>query len=122
MRRTCAPSQHSFGFALIATLSLIVLLALVAVSLLTLSSVNSSSTLAEDEAQTNAKLAVVQALSQLQNLSGADTRISANADLLDSGNPKVTGIWRSWEGSDHLASGQPRIPDYDQKLNPGDPK
>ena len=113
------------GFALISTISIVVLLALGATVLLTLSSLNHRSHSQDKDlvqAQDNAKLAVIQALSQLQELSGADTRISANADLLSESNPKITGVWRSWEGSDRLPNGQPTIPHYAQKLVAGDAK
>ena len=106
-------SRRERGFALIVTLSLMILLTVIAVGLLTLSTISlraSSSSSAMTEARSNARLAVLLALGQLQLNTGQDTRITASANILDSNKPSVTGVWRSWEGTDHNASGKPIIP------------
>ena len=116
------------GFALIVTLSLMILLSILCVGMLTLSSVTLRSTgggAAEAEARQNAQLAMQLAISQLQLLSGQDTRITAPllpanpADAIESV-PPVTGVWRSWEGGDRQPDGKPKIPDYNSKKQGGD--
>jgi hypothetical protein len=89
------------GFALVVTLSLMVLLTIVAVGLLTLAGVSlrtSSQSEAMATARANARLALLLALGDLQKLTGPDQRITARADV-DSGNtanPRLTGVWESW--------------------------
>lgn len=98
------------GFALVVTLSLMVLLALLSVGLLSLSAISLRSTgqeSAQTEARTNARLALVQAIGELQKELGPDQRISARAEILDAnptssevddvGNPHYLGVWDSWD-------------------------
>ena len=115
------------GFALIVTVTMMILLSLIAVGLLSLSSITlraSDANLAKSEAKGNAKLALMLALGDLQELAGADTRITAPANSLagqSSAPRQLTGAWRSWEGLDHdQASGEPSAPDYDLKLQTGE--
>lgn len=110
------------GFALVVTLSLMVLLALLAVGLLSLSAVTlrrSAQELARAEARANARLALWLALGELQRQAGPDTRVTAAADVLDEKNPPLTGVWRSWEGTNHQTgrqfTGRPITPDYKAK-------
>ncbi|MBK1825458.1 hypothetical protein JIN81_00380 [Haloferula rosea] len=110
------------GFALIITISMMVLLVLMSVGLLSLSSVSlraSSQSAAQSVARANAHLALVMAIGDLQKYAGPDTRVTARADILDESNPPVLGVWRSWEGEDHEQDGQaigrPVAPDYDSK-------
>ena len=117
-------SRRVRGFALIVTLSLMILLTVIAVGLLTLSSISlraSSSSFAMTEARSNARLAVLLALGQLQLNTGQDTRITATANILGSSQPSITGAWRSWEGTDHDSSGKPIIPSYSSKKVAGSP-
>ncbi len=92
------------GFALIATLSLIVLLAFVAIALLTTSSTTSSTTAIQSSsktAQANAKMALAQALNALQEEAGSDLRATATADILSmeattepqAGRANWVGVW-----------------------------
>ena len=118
-------SQASRGFALVVTLSLMILLTLIAVGLLGLSAVSlrgSSQGVAQAEARANARMALMLAVGELQKNAGPDTRITAPADVIDSANPPLTGVWKSWEGSDHEATGalagRPKKPNYDQKKQP----
>ncbi len=123
MKAQTAP-LHSKGFALIVTLSLMILLTVIAVGLLTLSSISlraSSRSSAMAEARSNAQLAVLLALGQLQLNTGHDTRITASSNVLDANKPSVTGAWRSWEGADHDATGKPIVPDYKSKKVAGNP-
>jgi len=74
------------GFALIATISVLLLLTLVAVAFLSLSAITvqtSRSEWAQEEARANARLALMIALGELQRDLGPDKRIAVNASLLD---------------------------------------
>lgn len=97
------------GFALLVTLLLMVLLALIAVGLLGLTSIALRSAQAgqhQNEAQANARLALMLAISELQKELGPDQRISARAAVLDDdsgtgtpegvANPHWLGVWDSW--------------------------
>jgi len=96
------------GFALVVSLTMMVLLTIIAVGLLSLSSISlrtTNQTAAMAEAQANARLALMIAIGELQQQMGPDQRISANADILsmdESGsetsirNPYWTGVWDSW--------------------------
>jgi type II secretory pathway pseudopilin PulG len=103
------------GFALVATLLLLILLSILAVGLLSLSSValrSSGQGTAQMEARANARMALMMAIGELQTYTGADTRITATSDIVDPSSPPLLGAWRSWEGSDHDAQGRPIPPDY----------
>ncbi len=110
-----SPKKRSGGFALVITLSLMILLTILAVGLLTLSSVSlraASQSTDIASARANARLALMLAMGELQKNAGLDTRVTARADLVNASNPPLLGVWKSWEGSDHAASGQPVAPDY----------
>lgn len=107
------PNKIQRGFALIVTLSLMILLTVIAVGLLTLSSISlrsSSQGQAMANARANARMALMIAIGDLQRSTGADTRITARADILAETNPPVFGAWKSWEGTDHESSGRPVSP------------
>jgi Tfp pilus assembly protein PilV len=92
--------NHPRGFALIVTLSLMILLTVVAVGLLTLSSISlrtSAQGNAMAAAQANARLALMMAIGELQASAGVDQRITAPAGVLGSttGQPMITGVWKS---------------------------
>ena len=117
-------SQHKQpnGFALIATISVMVLLVMIALAMLSLSYVSlrtSGRSSAEMEAKANARLALMLAIGKLQQHAGPDMRVTAPADILDEENPPLTGVWKSWEGTDHEATGsftgRPKAPDYGSK-------
>jgi hypothetical protein len=106
--QTHSRKDHSRGFALIVTLSLMILLTILAVGLLSLSSVSlraSSQGDAMSIARSNARISMMLALGELQKQTGPDTRVTARADVLDENNPPVLGVWKSWEGTDHETSG-----------------
>jgi hypothetical protein len=115
--KTISIPRRSRGFALVVTLSLMILLTVIAVGLLSLSSVSlraSSQTSAMSTARCNARLALMLAIGELQKHAGTDTRITARADILKAGDPPVLGVWKSWEGDDHektgSAQGRPKSP------------
>lgn len=81
-----APAPGKRGFALIVTLTLMVLLAILALGLLSLSSVSlrtASQTGAEATSRANALLALQLAIGDLQKHLGPDQRISATASVLE---------------------------------------
>ncbi|MCX6873556.1 MAG: hypothetical protein NTW21_07075 [Verrucomicrobia bacterium] len=96
------------GFALVAVLSLLVLLGMLAVGLLSLSSISLRSagqSTYQVRAQANARLALMLALGDLQRHTGPDTRATAPASILDADdvkNPHWTGVWNT-----RAATGKP---------------
>ncbi|MES2924795.1 MAG: hypothetical protein V4819_24790 [Verrucomicrobiota bacterium] len=110
--------NSSGGFALVVTLSLMILLTVIAVGLLTLSSISlrsSSQTTDMAAARSNARMALMLAIGELQKSAGIDTRVTARADVLNANNPPVTGVWKSWGGDDHESTGRPKSPGSDYK-------
>lgn len=115
-------TRPQWGFALVSTLLMLVLLSVIAVGLLSLSAVTlrtSSAGTAMEAARANARLGLTLAIGKLQTLSGPDTRITAPAELTDPEAGRVTGVWRSWEGTDHDKDGLPLTPDLQEKLAAG---
>jgi hypothetical protein len=96
------------GFALVVTLSLMVLLTVVAVGLLALSSISlraSSHGVAMSEARANARMALVLALGGLQKELGPDQRISVpGGQQLEEGDKSAgsqwTGVYDAWPAGD----------------------
>jgi hypothetical protein len=107
------PRQGPGGFALVITLSLMVLLTVIAIGLLGLSSIAQRSAGRDEDAaraRANARMALMIAIGELQKQAGPDTRVTARADILDENNPPVLGVWKSWEGSNHDSQGRPIAP------------
>ncbi len=94
------------GFALVITLSLMVLLTIIAVGLLTLGTISLRSAGAGDaqaQAYANARLAVMMAIGQLQKQAGDDRRVTADNSILDktavdnsAAQSYAAGVWTSW--------------------------
>jgi len=106
------------GFALVATVSMMVILVIVAIALLSLSTITLRSTTiesAEARARANARMALMTAIGELQLQTGHDTRITAPANIKNENYPQVLGVWKSWEGTDHEATGRPIAPLYSAK-------
>lgn len=98
------------GFALVAAITLMILLSLISVALMTLAaSVSRSSGRGKltEEARAQARLALQIAVGHLQTELGPDQRITALSGILSSdsdeesaqgvGNPYILGVWNSWD-------------------------
>ncbi len=102
----CARFHPRYGFALITTLTLMILLTVIAVGLLTLSSISlSASSRGNDlrEAQASARLAMMLAINQLQTHAGSDQRITTTAGQIpanpaDGSTSKAIESRRNWTG------------------------
>ena len=91
------PFGRRRGFALIATISMLLLLTVIAVAFLSLSTltVRSARTdYAAEEARANAKMALLIAIGELQRDLGPDRRVTANASIFDKSpqSEEVTGV------------------------------
>ena len=109
MRTDFTPSirkRKNRGFALVVTVSLVVLLTVSVIGLLALSTSGlrvSNATMERARAQANARLALALAMGELQKQAGPDQRVTARADILDAGgagstppaNGRWTGVWRT---------------------------
>lgn len=97
---TKAPPKPVRGFALVITLSLMVLLTVLAVGLLGLASIEMRKSTVSDAraaARANARLGLMLALNQLQKDLGDDRRVTADASILqNSKNPSAVGVWNGW--------------------------
>lgn len=91
------------GFALVISLTLMVLLTVLGVGLLTLSAVSlreSGHGQAMAAARANARLGLMLAIGELQKSLGPDRAIAAPSELLageEGGRPRLTGVWDSWD-------------------------
>jgi type II secretory pathway pseudopilin PulG len=127
MKKPSLSIRRPSGFALIATILLMVLLAIITVGTLSLSVVtlrSGSQGAAYARAQANARMALLIAIGELQRHTGSDTRVTASASIVDENYPQVMGVWKSWQGTDHevtgrdpapVAPGRAKIPEYSAK-------
>lgn len=97
------------GFALLVTLSLMILLVVIGVGMLTLASISlrtSGTDGAVAKARANARMALMMALGDLQKNAGPDQRVTARADIDPDNDPskadpkiggmsKIAGVWQS---------------------------
>jgi hypothetical protein len=104
-----ARRQGAPGFALVTTLILMLLITVIAVGMLSLASVSLRATGASSHqatARTNARLALMLAIGELQKEIGPDQRVTAHARILDPqpttpgaenmAQPMWLGTWNSW--------------------------
>ncbi len=104
---TCRVSAPR-GFALIATISVMVLLVMIALAMLSLSSIEMRQTgqaAYREEAQANARMALMIAIGELQKTVGLDQRVTARADIKEGVDPSKrywTGVWdvKGWNPED----------------------
>ena len=104
IQRCCRRDNRpiSRGFALVVTISLMILLTVIAVGLLGLASVTLRSASQGDAmatARSNARLAMMLALGQLQETLGPDRRVNAPADQADDSAPAHgpwVGVYDAW--------------------------
>lgn len=95
----CSISQKDRGFALVVTLALMMLLALIAVGLLSLGTISSRSVVtarAMATARSNARLALILAIGELQKSAGSDQRVTANGDIIQgvaNERKHTLGVW-----------------------------
>ena len=100
-------TRKNFGFALVATVSMMVLLTLVAIAMLSLSTIEQRSSGggandADRMARANARMALMMALGELQKAAGLDQRVSATASILgDSSNNNYAGGTTAANGRKH---------------------
>lgn len=105
--RSLVRAGRNQGFALVVTLSLMVLLSVLAIGLMALASIElraGSHAVASQEARANARLALLLALGELQGELGPDKRVSAPGgqqfeDGDKSGGMHWTGVYDAWPAS-----------------------
>ena len=103
------PRKNSEGFALIATVSVMALLIMIAVGMLSLATIEIRQTnnlSHQEEARANARMALMLAIGELQKTAGPDQRVTARAAILEnpSGgsslpNRNWLGVWKTTYGS-----------------------
>ena len=105
IRKRLLPPQHKKGregFALIASLTLMILLGMIAIGILaTISSMNrkSAHVVLQAEARQQALIGLDAAIAELQQELGPDQRVTASSGILkESGNfsRHILGVWNSW--------------------------
>ncbi len=93
------------GFSLVVAVMMMILLGTLSIGLLSLSSISLRSSQRESaaaEARANARLGLMMAIGQLQQLSGQDQRVTATASIIDdaaNGKRHWTGVWstENWD-------------------------
>ncbi len=115
VRRNLLRRSKQRGFALVISLSLMVLLTVLSVGLLTLSTLSlrsSGQSEAMEVARSNARMALSIAIGQLQKTAGPDQRITAPASFENPQAPKgLTGVWKG-----ALPSENAPVPDKDNQF------
>ncbi len=95
--RSRQPRAGRAGFALVACMMLLALLATISLGLLSLAAIEVRRAGTGDDAtraRANARLALLEAVGRLQQTLGPDQRVCASADLLDDpAHPHWTGVW-----------------------------
>ncbi len=114
------------GFALIATLTLMMLLTLLCVGILALASSQnriSLQTVLQAEARQQALIGLDAAIGELQLEMGPDARVSASSGILSggdgSGSQYLLGVWNSWDGPIYGSSVSGRAQGIKETYDPG---
>lgn len=110
--KPCSKTRSHRGFALVVSISLMILLTIIAVGLLTLSATvlrSSGQGEAMAPARNNARLALMLAIGDLQTSLGPDRAVSATSSLLSANpaKPNLAGVWESWDYNPNTGT-----PDY----------
>ena len=123
MKPTLKPKSRE-GFALVVTISMMVLLTIIVVATLSLSAVTLRAVdkdSAQAVARANARMALMIAIGHLQKEAGPDQRVTANAEIEgENPNPYWTGVWKAGKNNKNseptwLVSGS--RPDPDKRLD-----
>ena len=109
------PTRRRRGFSLVITIAMMVLLSLLAVGLLSLSTISLRSASSQkwlQQARHNARMALVLAIGDLQQATGPDQRVTAPGSIRGESvaRPHLTGVWDGWRWD-----GSGPAPDYDQQ-------
>ncbi|MES2921841.1 MAG: hypothetical protein V4819_09845 [Verrucomicrobiota bacterium] len=96
------PRVRDQGFALVATLAMLILLVVISVGLLSLSTVSLRTSGVDKTAQrarSNARLALQLAIGELQAAAGPDNRVTASSAIGSSTRSQkhLTGVWEGWK-------------------------
>ena len=96
------PKSRESGFALVATISMMVLLVVLALGMMSLSTITLRSAgrdKAAQRAQSNARLALQLAIGRLQELAGPDNRVTAPSSITgdEVAQKHLTGVWEGWK-------------------------
>lgn len=100
LRKVAAFSRVDKGFALVVTLSLMILLTVIAVGLLTLSSISLRSSTAQSAqatARANARMAMMLAIGELQKQTGPDQRVTVTSEV-PLGSATTSPVNTNWTG------------------------
>ena len=95
--------QHKGGFALVASLTLMMLLGLIAVGVLSIASTQNrlaAHAALQAEARQQALIGLDAALAEMQMALGPDQRVTASSGILAEGNEMpqhILGVWDSWK-------------------------
>ncbi|BDS05984.1 hypothetical protein NT6N_10240 [Oceaniferula spumae] len=89
------------GFALVATITMMVLLSMIALAMISLSTLEvrqKNVSYHQEEAKANARMALMMALGELQKSAGPDQRVTAQAAILEPPEGTATVANRNWTG------------------------
>jgi type II secretory pathway pseudopilin PulG len=124
MRIRILNNRQLNGFALIATILLMVLLAIITIGTLSLSVVTlrtGTQDSAQARARANARMALMIAIGELQKQMGPDQRISANSAILEDSTVQHAhwlGVWNSWKAGIGEASQHSTIEGVTDEMAP----
>jgi len=107
------------GFVLVVTLSLMVLMTVIAVGLLSLSALtlrSSSNSSAQTTARANAKMAMIIALGELQQHAGPDQRITLTSEM-PFGTSSTPSVYPNWTGTVDVGNLDPATNSKDSTVN-----
>ena len=95
---TTSNIRPSKGFALVATISILSLVVMIALAMMSLATTSNTISISDkhiEEARANARLALSEAIQKLQQHAGSDKRITASSDIASMKQRHLTGVWLS---------------------------